>query len=87
MASVSQLLTRKLWLKVNEAKSAVARPEERKFLGFRLGFLLPTRCAPAVRFGRRCRQGAASSGCARVGRGLWSVGGRQTRVDNSAVAP
>ena len=58
MASVSQLLTRKLWLKVNEAKSAVARPEERKFLGFRLASLLPTRCALAVRFGRRCRQGA-----------------------------
>jgi RNA-directed DNA polymerase len=34
MASVSQFLTRKLRLKVNEAKSAVARPEERKFLGF-----------------------------------------------------
>ena len=34
MASVSQFLTNKLKLKVNEAKSAVARPEERKFLGF-----------------------------------------------------
>src|ERR1700722_14166833 len=34
MASVSQFLTTKLQLKVNEAKSAVARPEERKFLGF-----------------------------------------------------
>jgi RNA-directed DNA polymerase len=34
MASVSQFLTQKLRLKVNEAKSAVARPEERKFLGF-----------------------------------------------------
>ena len=34
MASVSQFLTGKLRLKVNEAKSAVARPEERKFLGF-----------------------------------------------------
>ena len=34
MASVSRFLTNKLWLKVNEAKSAVARPEERKFLGF-----------------------------------------------------
>jgi RNA-directed DNA polymerase len=34
MASVSRFLTSKLWLKVNEAKSAVARPEERKFLGF-----------------------------------------------------
>src|ERR1700722_7131218 len=34
MASVSRFLTSKLRLKVNEAKSAVARPEERKFLGF-----------------------------------------------------
>ena len=34
MASVSRFLTTKLRLKVNEAKSAVALPEERKFLGF-----------------------------------------------------
>src|SRR6187397_696411 len=34
MASVSRFLAGKLRLKVNEAKSAVARPEERKFLGF-----------------------------------------------------
>ena len=34
MASVSRFLTDKLRLKVNQAKSAVARPEERSFLGF-----------------------------------------------------
>src|SRR4029079_16701442 len=34
IASMSRFLTQKLRLKVNEAKSAVARPEERKFLGF-----------------------------------------------------
>jgi len=34
MASVSRFLTQKLRLKVNETKSAVAQPEERKFLGF-----------------------------------------------------
>jgi RNA-directed DNA polymerase len=34
MASVTRSLTTKLRLKVNETKSAVARPEERKFLGF-----------------------------------------------------
>ncbi len=34
MASVSRFLTKKLRLKVNQAKSAVARPEARKFLGF-----------------------------------------------------
>jgi RNA-directed DNA polymerase len=34
MASISRFLTGRLKLKVNEAKSAVARPWERKFLGF-----------------------------------------------------
>ena len=32
MESVTQFITQKLKLKVNEAKSAVARPQERKFL-------------------------------------------------------
>jgi len=36
MTSVSRFLTAKLRLTVNEAKSAVSRPEERKFLGFRI---------------------------------------------------
>ena len=34
MASICRFLTSRLLLKVNESKSAVARPEERKFLGF-----------------------------------------------------
>jgi len=34
MNSVTGFLSRRLKLKVNEAKSAVARPETRKFLGF-----------------------------------------------------
>src|SRR5256885_14191629 len=34
MQGVTQFITQKLKLKVNEAKSAVARPQERKFLGF-----------------------------------------------------
>jgi len=34
MESITQLITEKLKLKVNEAKSAVAKPRERKFLGF-----------------------------------------------------
>ncbi len=34
MASITRFLTTKLKLKVNEGKSAVARPWERKFLGF-----------------------------------------------------
>src|SRR6516164_746025 len=34
MESITRFITQKLKLKVNEAKSAVARPRERKFLGF-----------------------------------------------------
>src|SRR5713101_6263221 len=34
MESITQFIMQKLKLKVNEAKSAVARPQERKFLGF-----------------------------------------------------
>src|SRR5690242_10531004 len=34
MKSVTRFITQKLKLKVNEAKSAVARPQDRKFLGF-----------------------------------------------------
>jgi len=36
MASIKHFIKRRLRLKVNEQKSAVARPEERHFLGFRL---------------------------------------------------
>jgi RNA-directed DNA polymerase len=34
MESITRFITQTLKLKVNEAKSAVARPQERKFLGF-----------------------------------------------------
>jgi RNA-directed DNA polymerase len=34
MEGITQFITQKLQLKVNEAKSAVARPQERTFLGF-----------------------------------------------------
>src|SRR5207342_3695449 len=34
MKSITRFITHKLKLKVNEAKSAVAKPQERKFLGF-----------------------------------------------------
>src|ERR1035437_3440021 len=34
MQSVTGFIVRRLKLKVNESKSAVARPQERKFLGF-----------------------------------------------------
>lgn len=36
MASITKFIERRLRLKVNESKSAVGRPEERHFLGFRL---------------------------------------------------
>ena len=36
MASLTEFIERRLRLKVNEAKSAVARPDDRHFLGFRL---------------------------------------------------
>src|SRR5260221_6779340 len=36
MASVTDFIERRMRLKVNAAKSAVARPEKRHFLGFRL---------------------------------------------------
>ena len=34
MESITRFITQQLKLKVNEGKSAVARPQERKFLGF-----------------------------------------------------
>src|SRR5208283_4710194 len=34
MKSITRFITQRLKLKVNETKSAVARPQERKFLGF-----------------------------------------------------
>src|SRR5580693_5800522 len=34
MESITRFITHRLKLKVNEAKSAVARPQQRKFLGF-----------------------------------------------------
>src|ERR1700681_4491054 len=34
MESITRFITQKLQLKVNETKSAVARPQKRKFLGF-----------------------------------------------------
>jgi len=41
MASISAFITRHLKLKVNVEKSAVGRPWERKFLGFRISASSP----------------------------------------------
>jgi RNA-directed DNA polymerase len=56
MTSVTRFLTRRLKLKMNEAKSAVARPEERKFLrfGFSHNKEPKRRIAPKVLL--RCKQ-------------------------------
>src|SRR2546422_8301668 len=60
MKSITLFITQKLKLKVNESKSAVARPQERKFLGFTFtdGPEVKRAIAPKslVRFKRRVRE-------------------------------
>lgn len=60
MESVKRFLTGKLRLKVNESKSAVAWPKDRKFLGFSFtgGESVKRRIAPqaVLRFKRRIRE-------------------------------
>jgi RNA-directed DNA polymerase len=60
MESVKRFITGKLRLKVNESKSAVAKPPERKFLGFSFtaGQELKRKIAPRaiVRFKQRIRE-------------------------------
>src|SRR5438874_1853162 len=60
MKSITQFITQKLKLKVNESKSAVARPQERKFLGFSFtdGPEIKRAIAPKslARFKRRVRE-------------------------------
>src|SRR5713101_479470 len=60
MESVTQFITQKLKLKVNESKSAAARPQGRKFLGFSFtdGPEIKRAIAPKslVRFKRRVRE-------------------------------
>jgi RNA-directed DNA polymerase len=60
MESLRHFITKKLKLRVNEAKSAVARPQERKFLGFSFtsGRQLKRCIAPQTlrRFRRRVRE-------------------------------
>lgn len=56
MASVSHFITRRLKLKVNESKSAVARPAERKFLGFSIGNGREAKRRIAPKALARCKQ-------------------------------
>ncbi len=66
MASVSRFLEKRLKLKVNRGKSAVARPGERKFLGFSFtnGSDPKRRIAPQAleRFKRRVRERTRTPG-------------------------
>jgi RNA-directed DNA polymerase len=65
MESVKRFITEKLKLKVNESKSAVAKPQERKFLGFSFtsGKELKRKIAPKAitRFKERVREITAKS--------------------------
>ena len=60
MESVKRFITDKLKLKVNESKSAVAKPQQRKFLGFSFtsGKVLKRKIAPKAidRFKERVRE-------------------------------
>jgi RNA-directed DNA polymerase len=56
MTSVTRFLTRRRKLKVNEAKSAVARPEERKFLGFSISSRKEPKRRIAPKVLLRCKQ-------------------------------
>jgi RNA-directed DNA polymerase len=55
MMNVTRFLTRRLKLKVNEAKSAVARPGERKFLGFSFSYDKEPKRRIASKVLLRCR--------------------------------
>src|SRR5580692_2450006 len=56
MESITCFLTRRLQLKVNEAKSAVARPKERKFLGFSFSHNKEPKRRIAPKALMRCKQ-------------------------------
>jgi RNA-directed DNA polymerase len=56
MQSVTSFIRRRLKLKVNEAKSAVARPQERKFLGFSFTYGAKPKRRIAPKALLRCKQ-------------------------------
>jgi len=56
MQSVTRFITRRLQLKVNEAKSAVARPQDRKFLGFSFTYGAEPKRRIAPQALHRCKQ-------------------------------
>ena len=56
MANITRFIMRRLKLKVNETKSAVARPEARKFLGFSFGSNREAKRRIAPKALLRCKQ-------------------------------
>ena len=56
MRNITRFLTQRLKLKVNEAKSAVAQPEERKFLGFSFSYDKEPKRRIAPKALLRCKQ-------------------------------
>ena len=56
MQNVTSFIRRRLRLKVNEAKSAVARPQERKFLGFSFTYGAEAKRRIAPKALLRCKQ-------------------------------
>jgi RNA-directed DNA polymerase len=56
MQNVTSFIQRRLQLKVNEAKSAVARPQERKFLGFSFTYGAKPKRRIAPKALLRCKQ-------------------------------
>jgi hypothetical protein len=80
MNSVTRFITQKLQLKVNETKSAVARPQERKLLGFSFtnGPAVKRAIAPKAldRFKDRIRE------ITRRAKGVSIVSVRQNHIDS-----
>jgi len=64
MESITRFITQKLKLKVNQAKSAVARPQERKFLGLRFtaGPDIRRTIAPSLWNGSNSESGTSRAG-------------------------
>ena len=56
MRSVTRFITKRLKLKVNESKSAVARPAERRFLGFSISNAKEPKRRIAPKALLRCKQ-------------------------------
>ncbi len=68
MESITRFITTKLKLKVNEQKSAVARPWERKFLGFSFTSEVGTKTADRAESGGPVQGAGAGTDATDAGR-------------------